>query len=86
MKRVLLLLLLLLLGTNVEALRVKVRLFSTERVETLNVSFDLGSYDLLCRPSKKATRDSLLEPSVDMAFSVILSADARGVRGAVIDY
>ncbi len=78
--------LLLLHGGDAEALRVKVRLFSTQRVETLNVSFDLGAYDLLCRPSKGATQDSLLEANVGMELSVILQADARGVRVSVNDY
>ncbi len=86
MKRVFLLLLLLLLGLDAGAMRVKVRLFSTQRVETLNVSFDLGSYDLLCRPTKNATQDSLLEPNVGIELSVILQADPRGVRVAVNDY
>jgi stage II sporulation protein D len=59
--------------------RVKVRIFSTNRIESVNVSFDLGTYDLYAG-------DSLLEPALGEGLSVILHAAAGGVHVAVNDY
>lgn len=86
MKKYLLLLLLLLSTLPADAMRVKVRIFSNQRIETLNVSFDLGSYDLLAKPFKGADKDSVLEPHVDGSLSVVLQADPKGVRVRVNDY
>ena len=59
--------------------RVTVRLFSNLRIETLNVSFDLGEYDLMAG-------DSVLEAHVGEGMSVILRASKEGVRVAINDY
>lgn len=78
--RILLLLLLLLnVAFSANAERVKVRLYSNTRIPTLNVSFDLGLYDLY-------SGDSLLEAGLGEGLSVILSPRANGVHVAVNDY
>lgn len=79
MKRTLLILLLLFATLAAQAERVKVRIFSTNRIEAINISFDLGSYDLYAG-------DSLLEASVGEGLSVIVKATASGVNVAVNDF
>ena len=79
MKRILLISLLLLLSTTAMADRVKVRLFSNNRIDGLNVSFDLGEYHLFAA-------DSLLEANLGEGLSVILQATANGVHVSVNDY
>lgn len=69
-----------------QAERVKVRIFSNLRVETLNVSFDLGSYDLLAKRSKIDQQDSLIEGGVGEGMAVILKSTAQGVSVAINDY
>lgn len=75
------LLLLILLASSLEARaeKVRVRIFSNYRVETLNVSFDLGAYDLYAG-------DSLLEGNLAEGLSVILQSTPQGVHVAVNDY
>lgn len=69
----------LLLATTAMAEKVKVRIFSNYRVETLNVSFDLGEYSLYAG-------DSLLEANLGEGLSVIFQSTAQGVHVAVNDY
>ena len=70
MKRLLLILCFLLLcAFSASADRVRVRLFSTNTVATLNVSFDLGQYNLY------ANGDQLLEDMVGEGRSVLVRAD-----------
>ena len=64
MKRLLLILLLLLNLQAAYADQVRVRLYSTNNVATLNVSFDLGNYNLY------ADGDSLLEASMTMIMAL----------------
>jgi stage II sporulation protein D len=86
MKKYIVVILLLCIAVGVRAERVKVRVFSNLRVETLNVSFDLGEYDLMAKADKNATTDSLLEPHVGGGMSIVLQADAQGVKVAINDY
>ena len=78
MKRFLFFLLLLLpFVSNAE--KVRVRLFSNNKVELIYVSFDLGQYDLFA--------DSvLLEPSLGEGMSVELKPAAEGVTVSVNGY
>lgn len=69
-----------------QAERVTVRIFSNLRIETLNVSFDLGSYDLLAKTCKAGWQDSLLEGGVGEGMAVILKSTAQGVSVAINDY
>lgn len=59
--------------------KVRVRIFSNYRVETLNVSFDLGAYSLFAG-------DSLLESNLGEGLSVIFQSTPQGVNVAVNDY
>lgn len=74
------LLFLLIVGVNfvAKADKVKVRLFVNNRIEWLNVSFDLGEYSLLAG-------DSVLESVVADGRSVILHSVPGGVSVAVND-
>ena len=74
MKR-LLILPLLLLALVAHADRVRVRLFSTNTISTLNISFDLGQYNLYADDSL------LLEPLVGEGRSVLVRC--QGGRLAV---
>lgn len=67
------------MAATARADRVTVRIFSNMRIETLNVSFDLGEYDLMAG-------DSVLEPHVGEGMSVVLQAARNGVHVAINDY
>lgn len=79
MKRLLLILTLILLGLPVHAERVRVRLFTNNTIRNLNVSFDLGSYNLF------ADGDLLLEPMVGEGRSVLVRAEAGMLHVSVND-
>lgn len=80
MKRLLLLSLFVLALNSAFADKVKVRLFSNNRIEALYVSFDLGIYDLY------ADDATLLEPGLGEGLSVELKPAANGVSVAVNGY
>ena len=81
MKRPLLILILLLLvGSSVRAERVRVRLFSNAEITTLNVSFDLGAYNLY------ANGDRLLEDMVSEGRSVLIRAEGGLLHVSVNSY
>ena len=80
MKRLLLLSLFVLALNSAFADKVKVRLFSNNRIEALYVSFDLGVYDLY------ADDATLLEPGLGEGLSVELKTAANGVSVAVNGY
>ncbi len=80
MKQYLLIFLFLLTLSNVFAEKVKVRLFSNNKIEALYVSFDLGMYDLY------ADDATLLEPSLGEGLSVEFKPTANGVSVAVNGY
>lgn len=79
MKRILSILFLLTLFLSVQAERVKVRIFSNSRIELINISFDLGQYNLY-------GDGQLLEKNVGEGLSVIVKAVPNGVNVAVNDY
>ena len=80
MKRLLpILLLLLLTAQAARAERVRVRLFSTNTVGTLNVSFDLGNYNLY------ADGDNLLEDLLGEGRSVLVRAEGGKLHVSVND-
>lgn len=79
MKRILTILILLAVSLSAAADRVKVRIFSNSRVEAINISFDLGTYNLYAG-------DSLLEANLGEGLSVIVKSTAAGVHVAVNDY
>lgn len=79
MRHLFLILLLSLLAFNAMAERVKVRLFSNSRIEAINISFDLGAYDLIADGQP-------LEKALGEGMSVILSSSAEGVHLAVNAY
>ncbi|MBR4177103.1 MAG: SpoIID/LytB domain-containing protein [Bacteroidales bacterium] len=80
MKRVAIILLLLLSAFTASADKIKVRLFSNSNIEAINVSFDLGLYDLY------ANDTLLLEPSLGEGMSVELLPTATGVKISVNGY
>lgn len=69
MKRLLPILLLLTLTLAAHAERVRVRIFSTATINTLNISFDLGNYNLY------VDGDSLLEDLVGEGRSVLVRTE-----------
>ena len=77
MKRLLLILTLILAALPVRADHIRVRLFSTNSISTLNVSFDLGSYNLY------ADNDTLLEDMVGEGRSVLIRAVKNGLHVSV---
>ena len=79
MKRLLLIITLLLAVQPARADRVRVRLFSTNRVSTLNVSFDLGSYNLY------GDDGTLIEDLVGEGRSVIIRPDGDRLHVSVND-
>lgn len=79
MKHILSILILLSLTLSAVADKVKVRLFSNSRIEAINISFDLGAYNLYAG-------DSLLESNLGEGLSVIVNATPTGVNVAVNDY
>lgn len=80
MKRLLLFLALLISVSMTYAEKVKVRLFSNNKIEAIYVSFDLGMYDLY------ADDGMLLEPSLGEGMTVELKPTATGVSIAVNGY
>ncbi len=79
MKRLLILVLLLLGALTASADKVRVRLFSTNTVATLNVSFDLGNYNLY------ADGDQLLEDMLGEGRSVLVSLEGKKLHVSVND-
>jgi len=79
-KRTLAIALLLIATLSARADRVKVRLFSNTAIDLINVSFDLGLYDL------KADDSTLLEASVGEGKSVALNPDGNRVHVSVDGY
>jgi len=77
MKHLLLILTLILAVLPVRADHIRVRLFSTNSISTLNVSFDLGSYNLY------ADNDSLLEDMIGEGRSVLIRAQKNGLHVSV---
>ena len=79
MKRLLPILLLLIVSLSASAERVRVRLYSTNDITTLNVSFDLGAYNLY------ADGDNLLEDLVGEGRSVLVRAEGNKLHVSVND-
>ncbi|MBP5677705.1 MAG: SpoIID/LytB domain-containing protein [Bacteroidales bacterium] len=79
MKRLLLILLLLTPCLTVRADRVKVRLFSSNTISTLNISVDLGAYHLY------ADNDRLLEDNISQGRSVIIRCQGNALHISVND-
>lgn len=80
MKRLLAILCLLLLTFSAHADRVKVRLFSNNSVDLINISFDLGTYDIYGADSL------LIESAVGNDKSVELTPQGRQVHVAINGY
>lgn len=80
MKRIGIILCLLLLAYEVSAERVKVRLFSNNTVDLINISFDLGKYNLYGNDS------TLIEPEVGDGKSVELTPNGRMVHVSIDGY
>ena len=82
MKRLTSILLLLLLAGVAHADRVRVRIFSSNTVKTLNISFDLGNYNLY------ADDTTLIEDMLGEGRSVIIRPDGKKLHLNVndIDY
>lgn len=80
MKRLCLILCFMLLALGASADRVKVRLFSTNTVDLLNVSFDLGTYDLFNGDSV------LIDASVGDGKSVELTPTGGMIHVAIDGY
>ena len=76
MKRLLLIVILLFAGFTASADHVKVRLFSTSSITTLNMSFDLGSYNLY-GITEKGGAPQLLEDLVGEGRSVIVQSEGK---------
>ena len=79
MKRLMLIITLLLAVLPARADRVRVRLFSTNSVSTINVSFDLGSYNLY------GDDGTLIEDMVGEGRSVIIRPDGDRLHVSVND-
>ena len=79
MKRLLILSLLLLVALSAYADKVKVRLYSPNSVSVLNVSFDLGLYNLY------ADGDQLLEEMMGEGRSVLVRAEGKMLHVSVND-
>ena len=77
MKRLLLILLLLTASLHAMADRVRVRLYSNTQISTLNISFDLGYYNLY------ADGDQLLEDMVGESRSVLVRPEGGKVHVSV---
>ncbi len=77
MKRLLLIPLLFLTLLSAHAERVRVRLYSNTGISTLNVSFDLGNYNLY------ANGDQLLEDMVGEGRSVLIRAEGNKLHVSV---
>ena len=70
----------LLLAFSATADRVKVRLFSNNSIDLINISFDLGTYDIYSGDS------TLIEASIGNDKSVELSTHGRQVHVAINGY
>ena len=79
MKRLLLILLSLLTISTAYAERVRVRLFSNATIRTLNISFDLGAYNIY------ADGDHLLEDMAGEGRSVLVQAQGNKLQVSVND-
>lgn len=77
MKRLLLILTLLTVGLTVHADNIRVRLFTANTIRTLNISFDLGYYNLY------ADGDMLLEDMVGEGRSVLVRVEDRKLHVSV---
>ena len=77
MKRLLSILLLILLASTASAEKVRVRLYSTNNIKTLNVSFDLGQYNLY------ADDNNLLEDLVGEGRSVLIRIEKNKLHVSV---
>ena len=80
MKRLLAIVSLLFLAFSASADRVKVRLFSNNSIDLINISFDLGNYDIYGADSL------LIEAAVGNDKSVELTPDGRKVHVAINGY
>lgn len=80
MKRLLAIVCLLFLAFSASADRVKVRLFSNNSIDLINISFDLGNYDIYGADSL------LIEAAVGNDKSVELTPDGRKVHVAINGY
>ena len=79
MKRLLILSILLFAALGAHAERVRVRLYTSNTVSTLNVSFDLGNYNLY------ADGNQLLEDMVGEGRSVLVRAEGKMLHVSVND-
>lgn len=77
MKRILSILLLLLLAFTANAEKVRVRLYSTNNIKTLNISFDLGQYNLY------ADNNNLLEDMIGESRSVLIRVEKNKIHVSV---
>ena len=77
MKRLLLILTLLTLAVGARADKVRVRLFTVNTISTLNVSFDLGTYNLYVDDNQ------LLEDAIGEGRSVLLKAEGNMIHVSV---
>ena len=77
MRRFLTILLLLFLVNTAHAEKVRVRLFANNTVKTLNISFDLGYYNLY------ADSNQLLEDMVGEGRSVLIRPDGKKLHVSV---
>ena len=77
MKRILSILLLLLLAFSANAEKVRVRLYSTNNIKTLNISFDLGQYNLY------ADNNNLLEDMIGEGRSVLIRVEKNKIHVSV---
>lgn len=80
MKRLLAIVCLLFFAFSASADRVKVRLFSNNSIDLINISFDLGNYDIYGADSL------LIEAAVGNDKSVELTPDGRKVHVAINGY
>lgn len=80
MKRVLLIVSTLLLAATASADRVKVRLFSNNTIDLINISFDLGTYNIYSGDT------ALIEPEVGNEKSVELTPQGRNVHVSINGY
>ena len=76
MKRLLIIITLMLVVLPVRADHIRVRLFSTNSISTLNVSFDLGRYDLY-------GDDTMIESLVGEGRSVLIRSEKGGLHVSV---
>ena len=79
MKRLLLIIALLITVLPVRADHIRVRLFSANTISTLNISFDLGSYNLY------GDDGTLIEDMVGEGRSVLIRAEKGGLHVSVND-